>query len=406
MLIRILFVDDEVSRLQQLNRDLQPMARNWDMTFASSGKEALELLSARPFDVVVADMHMPGMDGAQVLMTVSNQYPDMIRYIMADSADMDGVILANSPAHQYLPKPATLESLRGAIERTFALRNLLAGDSLRTIISQIRSLPGLPSIYLRISEELRSRDCSMAKIGQLIEMEPGLSVKVLKLVNSAFYGLRQHIASPAHAATLLGLDEIQSMVLLFNVFEQFDRIQMQVPEFSLEEVQQHSIRVSSFVRAIGRQEGMPRKEVDELSMAGLLHDVGKLILAQNFPQHYNKAIALAKEKKVSLWMAEWSVFGASHAEVGAYLLGLWGIPQSVSEAVAFHHQPRLSHCTGFSAVAALHVGNALSQIEKLEELDAVKGRLDRNFMVQSRIQDKLVPWQQLSPGRQPAPTAQ
>ena len=397
MIINVLFVDDEIANLRNLQATLRPMQESWNIVFVSSGEEALQTLGKHRFDVIFTDLRMPGVDGMKLLTTVMNKYPHIVRFVMFDKADNEAVLRASSIAHQYLPKFSNLDAIKTAVKRAFALRDLLAGDDLKRVISQVRELPGLPEIYLQISKEVRSAEPSVKRVGELIEKDAGLSAKVLKMVHSAYYGLRQQVASPSHAVSLLGLDTIQSIVLFIDIFEQFDRIRMLVPAFSLEEFQRHSMTVSNYLTVLTKLQGLPQKATEEAAMIGLLHDTGKLVLAQNFPLQYNEALQMAQNKHIALWMAEWTLFGTTHAEVGAYLLGMWGISDLVVEACAFHHQPQMGRQTPERFIATLHVADAFGYVANVDKLDEVKGRIDLPYLNSEQLIDQLPAWRNACP---------
>jgi putative nucleotidyltransferase with HDIG domain len=227
-----------------------------------------------------------------------------------------------------------------------------------------------------------------------------MSAKVLKLVNSAYYGLPQRVASPALAVSLLGTDIIKSMILLIDIFAQFDRISALAPQFNFQNMQRHSLAVGGYARAIAHIERAEQSVMDSYFMAGLFHDIGKLILIANLPQQYNAAIQLSAEQGITISAAELAVFGATHAEVGAYLLGLWGFSDAIVEACAYHHQPAQAQERGIVSVIYVanvydQVGDALLTAEELPDLDAdylaeigVLGRLPSWVEACARLKDE------------------
>ena len=352
----ILFVDDEPRVLQGIQRMLRPMRHEWDMTFVASGQQALEAMAQSSFDVVVSDMHMPGMDGAQLLAEVRKRHPDTVRIILSGYTDQEAVLRSVRPAHQYLSKPCEAETLKAAVARAFALRNFLTDPALTRLISGMESLPSLPSMYLEIMAELQSPDVSTQKVGQIISKDVGMSAKILQIVNSAFFGLPRRVADPGQAVTLLGLDTVKGLALSLQIFEGFDR--RKLPGFPIDELWEHSMTVAASARKIARRESGDEKVSDDAFLAGLLHDVGKLALAENLPMRYARVLTLCEKKGTPHWQGESEVFGATHAEVGAYLLALWGLPDPIVEAVAYHHCPDECPNKAFSPLSAVHAANA------------------------------------------------
>ncbi len=381
---RVLFVDDEPNVLDGLRRMLRPLRSEWDMAFAPDGPTALTMMAEQPFDVVVTDMRMPGMDGAEVLTQVMERWPSAVRIVLSGQSDTETILRSVGPTHQFLAKPCDAETLRDTVQRACALRELLADQLLTEVAAEIDSLPSLPTLYLRIVEAVRHPDTSVAEVGRLIAGDLGMSAKVLQLVNSAFFGIRRHVASPQQAVALLGLDTIRALVLHGQVFKQFPRSVLK--RFSLQALEHHCITVGAYARRLAQLESAPQRVVDNAFMAGLLHDVGKLLLAANLPDVYEEAMRLCDEEGCTPLEAEREVFGASHAEVGAYLLGLWGLADPIVEAVAFHHQPGRCLGRGFEPLTAVHVANAV------ELAGAGEPPVDLEYLTRLGLAERLPDW--------------
>lgn len=355
---QILFVDDEPMILEAMRRMLRDRRNEWEMSFVTSGQEALELLNKGKFDMLISDMRMPGMDGAQLLNETKNRFPEVIRIILSGHSDQEAIMKLVLPAHQYLSKPCEPETLKLTIEREFQLSDLLADDAVKRVISGIDTLPSIPSVYARVMEELRSPDASIGRIAETICTDVGMTAKVLQLVNSAFFGLRQHVSNLMQAVSLLGLDTIKTLVLSIHIFSQFDHEKFS--KLNIAQVWKHSIRVGHFAKMIARAENQPQAQVDDALMAGLLHDVGKLVLATNFPKEYMAVTELAEKESLTIGEAEGRILtGTTHAEIGAYLMGLWGLPHSIIEAIAFHHRPHPDIMQSYNGLLAVHIANLL-----------------------------------------------
>ena len=220
---KILFVDDEPKVLISIRRMLHSLRKEWDMQFAESGPEALSILAQDPFDVIVTDMRMPGMDGAQLLTEVKQNYPQMVRIVLSGHADKEMIYKSVRPAHQYLSKPCDADLLKLTVSRACTLREMLTQDSLKKVVSEMDSLPSLPSLYAEIMEELRKEDASIQKIGEIISRDLGMTAKILQLVNSAFFGIPRHIENSAQAVNLLGMNIVKALVLTMEVFSEFEQ---------------------------------------------------------------------------------------------------------------------------------------------------------------------------------------
>jgi HD-like signal output (HDOD) protein/CheY-like chemotaxis protein len=390
---RVLFVDDEVNVLEGLRRNLRSKKNDWDISFVPSGGEALKLMQTLPFDIIVTDMRMPEMDGAELLERVMRKHPDTVRFILSGQSDQNTILRSIRCAHQFLSKPCDLEILVNSISRALALRELLHNDKLKRFVTEIRVIPSLPKLYFEVLEELQSSNCSIAKIGEIIEKDIGMSAKVLQLVNSAFFGLANRVASPVQASIYLGTDVIKSLVLVAHVFSSMDL--SKVPDLSLEKLQNHSVFTAWATRALVKKEMADDKVVEDSFIAGLFHDIGKLVLAANLPEQYRKVLQLQREKNITGIIAEKQVLGSSHAEIGAYLLGLWGFADSIIEASAYHHSPGLCSEQTFSVLTAVHVANAFYYEWTPEEIGSSAEVLDFSHLSRLGLENSLAGWRDI-----------
>lgn len=388
---RILFVDDEPNVLQGLQRMLRSMRNEWDMDFASGGEEALRKLEEAPFDVIVSDMRMPGMNGAQLLKEVARRYPNVVRIVLSGHSDREYILQLVTTTHQYLAKPCDAETIKDTVNRACALRDLLTSKELGALVSQIKSLPSLPSLYTRIIEILQSDDPSLQKIGEIVSEDIAMSAKVLQLVNSSFFGIARRISNPVQAVMFLGLETVKALVLSVQIFAKWES--SKVKGFDIERLWHHSMTVGAMAKRLAETEQLAARAVDEAFTAGLLHDVGKLILAASLPDAYQKVMAASKAQRIPLWRAEEQAFGTTHAEVGAYLLGLWGLPTSIVEAVAWHHRPAECPARTFCPLTTVHVANAL-WYQSAHEEDNVQV-LDTALIESMGLAERLSAWQSL-----------
>lgn len=389
---RILFVDDEPNVLAGIRRMLHPMREEWEMAFASGGEEALAVLANEPFDVVVSDMRMPGMDGAQLLSEVKQRYPQVVRIVLSGHSEDDMVLRSVGPAHQYLAKPCDPRQLKEIVGRACALRDLLSEDSLRNLVSQMSTIPSLPETYTEIVEELQSPEASIKKVGKIISEDVGMTAKVLQLVNSAFFGLRRHVSDPAQAASFLGVDTLKALVLSIQVFSHFDALEIE--GLCLDTLWNHSAMTGAMAKCTAVAEDGPEQLRDHALLAGLLHDAGKLVIAANLPERYSNVLTSVESEGLEFSEAERRIFTNTHAEVGAYLLGLWGLPDPIVEAVAFHHNPSRCMGDGFTPLTAVHVADALYH-ESRHPRDGKVSVLDTEYLEQLGLADRLPAWRGL-----------
>ena len=362
---RILFVDDEPKVLDGLKRMLYPYRSEWHMVFVSSAAEALQALSQAQFDVLITDVRMPQMSGIELLSEVVERHPHVVRMVLSGMADKEVMLPSVMLAHQYLDKPCDASTLRAAVERVFQLRVILDNPALRQLISRIHSLPSVPAVYSRLMQALQNDDVSPQEIGRIISQDLAMTAKILQLVNSAFFGHRRAITKPTEAVIYLGADTVKALALTVSVFSQFNK--QPIPSFSIEALRDHGMAVATLARNIAKSLGLSKLEMEDAFLGGLLHELGKLVLATNYPTEYGEVLRKIQEQKVSAREAEFDTFGTTYADIGAYLLWLWGLPDPVTEIVARHLQPRPDPAAG--SVVAVHVADGLVGANSGQEIN-------------------------------------
>lgn len=389
---RILFVDDEPQLLGGLRRMLWDRRDVWEMHFAEGGAAALELLERIPMELVVSDVRMPGMDGPEFLEAVRQRWPGTVRMILSGHSDRDFVFRSIKPAHQFLSKPCTPQELKATIQRVLDLREVFTDERLRETVSHIDSLPVLPAVLAELTEALRSPNSTVKTLGDILDKDIGLATGLLKLVNSSFFGIPRRVSSTEQAVTLLGLDTVRALVLAHSLFSRFDS--RRYPDFGLSGLWDHSLGVARLGKALANLEGAGKAAADTCFMAGLVHDAGKLILAELFEEQYTRVLALARSRNITTWAAEMEIFGVSHAEIGAYLLGLWGFEEPVVMGVARHHQPGLAGPQAPLAVPVVHAANALEHALVVIHHQYAEHPLDMESLAALGLSERLETWRE------------
>jgi putative nucleotidyltransferase with HDIG domain len=249
-------------------------------------------------------------------------------------------------------------------------------------------------VYLALAEALADPSTSMADVAKLVEQDIAMSAKCLQLVNSAFFGLGRRINSVQQAVSYLGTDMLKALVFTVEVFHAFQPTRG-AGGFDLDALQSHSLLVARLTPKLlaGQQ------PADEAFVAGVLHDVGKLILVTRLPEQAAAIAAAAQETGRPWHLVEEEVLGVTHAEIGAYLLGLWGLPQQTVEAVAYHHSPTRVPPHGFDVLAAVYVADAL--IDQATETSGCgtpehSGPLDEEYLASLGVADEIPAWQTLA----------
>ncbi len=389
---RILFVDDDHEMLKLIRTKLSSQTNEWELRSKNNGPEALALMEKVGFDAVVSDIEMPNMSGVELLKEVMKRQPHVIRILHSGQTDKEISFKSIEASHQYLAKPWGAKELKATLAQAFALQDSLHSESLKSLVAKLPSLPSLPSSYLEMMQEIQSQEPSLSKVGEIISRDVGMTAKILKLVNSAYFGLRVTVSNPVHAAKLLGLDTIRALVLTYEVFSQFSQIDQKT--LPLAQLMQHCLGVGSLAKMIAKAENQDQELASDTLIAGVLHDTGKLILAQGFPLEYKEVVIEAKEHDMPLWLVEQEAFKSSHAEVGAYLLGLWRLPDAVVEAVAFHHEPLKGGGHEMKPLTAVHAANVIEHEEQSASEPTYTSKLDNEYLTKIGADDRVAVWRE------------
>jgi HD-like signal output (HDOD) protein len=360
---RVLFVDDEPAILDGLRQRLYRARSKWQMGFVNSGVLAIAELEREPYDVIVSDMRMPKMDGAQLLTIVSERWPQTIRIVLSGYSEQVHVMRLVPVAHQYLTKPCLPERLEQVIQRCIQLHELLHEEHLRAAVGGIRQLPAIPRVYARLNTILSREDTTVADVAEVVAGDSGVAAKVLQVVNSAFFRLPRRITRIDHAISHLGFTAIRNLALSAEIFSQWPSRGLP-GGFDPEELQAHAEAIAAAAYALAGR--LPW--ADDALLAGLLHEIGYWILLQQCPKEMCQVLDRARAEGIPLHESEIQVLGTSHAEIGAYLLGLWGFPYPIVEAVAFHHNPLSVQQSEFDVLAALTVGHKICDSAALPAL--------------------------------------
>jgi HD-like signal output (HDOD) protein len=331
---RVLFVDDDPNVLTGLRNVLRTKRHEWDMVFAIGPDEALAKVAEGPFDVVVSDMRMPRMDGATLLAKIKQLQPRAVRMILSGQTELESVMKSVFIAHMFLSKPCDPALLQQVVDRACRLQAILNSDELRASAGKVEMLPAAPKTYVALNEALMAANCSVAVVARIIEHDVGLCAKLLQLVNSAFFGLPRRISSLGETVTYLGIVTIKNLALALETFSTAAG-GSGLSEAALLALQNHSLLTGQIARQI---EAKDPKKAEEAFLAGVLHEVGWLVKVKDPPP----------------------VKPVDRTLLGAYLLGLWGLPHPIMEAVAYHKEPRLLAHSTAELVDIIYVADHLA----------------------------------------------
>lgn len=352
--VRVLLQDPDASRNERLRAHLARQ-RGWSPTCVATVDEAVYALEAGAVDVVVC--RVPPGGAADVLAHASAHHPQALRVALCDGDDPARALPALRHAHRCLSGRARDEDVTLVLRQATRVRALLTDDTLRTLVLGLEVLPSVPLVLQHLLGELRGLSPSVARVGALVEEDPASTAELLRVVNSPLLGLRQSVTDAALAVTLLGLETVGAVLVQQQWLSRSDgRL---LDRVGLGTLFPHSLRTARRAASVGRHFGCGHEDIGTARAAGLLHDIGKLVLAVNFPDRYRQAWTLAATGEVPLRVSETLFVGAPHDWVGGHLLALWGLPDPIVEAVAFHHDPRHGGTTTGVALGLVHLANRL-----------------------------------------------
>jgi putative nucleotidyltransferase with HDIG domain len=332
---------------------------------------------------------MPGMDGATLLQTVKDEYPDIIRVILSGHAEREAVVRALPVCHQFLAKPCEGHALKSVIERACDLQALLKSSPLRSIVGTIDTLPSLPRLCLELTQALSVKGASAHDVAVIIEQDPAMTAKLLQLVNSSYFGLAQPMTNAEQAVGYLGFELLRGLIMDARIFGSVDRA-LSVWGLPFERLQQHSLLTAQIASEVVSDAALRQ----DAYTAGLLHDIGKIVLTVGAPATMS-TILTASRTGAQLEEAE-AFGGVTHAEVGAYLLGVWGLPSVIVEAVAHHHSPTRAAERGFGVLAAVHIADALASAHAPHHLAASRPvALEPGYLESLGVASELPRWTSL-----------
>jgi HD-like signal output (HDOD) protein len=375
-------VDDEPLVLRALGRMTNALRSECEASFAASGEEALNMMGKRPFDVLVSDMRMPGMDGAAVLAQSERHFPETARIILSGYTQYEAALRALPVCHRFLSKPLRAEDLRMVLLRTVALHQLLRDPQMRKLVGGAKDLPARPQVYFQLRSALANPATSMRTIARVVERDVGVTGRLMRAVNNAFFAPSQRITSAQQAVSHLGTEMLTGLVLSLECFGNFEDT---LAECSL--VPTGLERKAYLAASITNELLSDQQQRQDAFLAALMHDSGLLLAASRQPSLVADAVRSSASEHISLPHAERKLWGTTHGEVGAYLLGLWGLPYPVVEAVARVHSPDQQLGADIDVSAAVYLAAALAEAAMTG--DTSSAEIDPGFIARKNLQGRL-----------------
>lgn len=382
----VLFVDDE-PLMRELYASLpRELGEQFRVRTVSSGEEALHAMQEEPAQIVVSDLSMPEMHGGEFLTAVERNYPEAMRVVISGKADQLAVARCLMYGHRYFLKPLKLKELATHLNRISRLRRVIRSDKVKKIVGRSDVLPTPPETYLRLTELIEDNESSMEDLAAVVESDPALTAKLLQVVNSAAFGIGGGITTAAQAVQIAGVEVIRALLLGLQA-RGFAEKKLKNRQL-LSAFWEHSLDTATRCRAIAQAEGLNTNHQANCFTVGILHDIGKLVLAANDEKEYAALVARSTRERVPLYKKELEFYEATHADIGAYLLGLWGLPDEIITAVERHHTLAADLGRKFTPVLCVHVAqNLLPSATRVAELN-------ESFIKECKLSGRIPSWEE------------
>lgn len=380
---------------QALDDIHQVLGAEWEVTSVPGEAEALVQLDQRSFDAFLVDFNLGSPDASELLNQTLEKRPETSRFLLAYEADLALVAAKVLGSHQILPKPIEPASLKSRIEN--GVNESKADESGSDTKAEVGPLPEVPSVYSEVLSALESPEVTVQHVGEMIASDAELTTEVLTLTRSTHLSLPRNINDPVEAVESLGLEVVKALVMARRFLAEHSHLK---PGYlSLEKLWLHSIRVAQIARDLVLFETKDRTLASQALAAGLLHDLGKVVLATNFDDLYGRVHSLARKQPVALWDVEKEMFGANHGEIGACLVGMWNMPSCIVEAAAFHHEPPLGEHEQLTPLAAVHIANVLEHQLRPRDEFRVAPIINAAFLNELGLLQRLPVWRATSGNR-------
>jgi len=389
--MRVMLVDDDPFVTRGLARNLEAIDETMDVILMPGVSEALAAMEKGSVDVLVTDLCMPGQDGTALLREARERYPCMLRFVLSGEAKQEQVLNASLLAHRYLSKPCDAEMLRQVIMESIQSFRRIQNPAVAAVVSRLVELPARKHTLVELMRLLGDEHAETSSIIGELQNDPAMVARLLKIANSPYFGHSGQIYTLDDAINIMGIE------LLASIAGSRSLLLMNPPRpesmLSVEELWQHCIEVMAMVKQVGRHLKLPKNIIREATTAAILHDIGKLILAYANPYGFAAALAKSQSDKIPAWQAEHAIFGNHHAEVGAYLLKLWGLPEPSMRAVAFQHAPHLSNDSEPGASVLLHIADFMVNIHGSKPVTV---NIDRTYLESLKLPSTAEHWSSLT----------
>ncbi len=294
--------------------------------------------------------------------------------------------------HRIYSEQNSIPEIAADTEYLVRISRLIHKKPTRDYILSLGQLPSPPAVYRELNRALNSENSNAEQISDIIGQDPALAAKVLRVVNSAYFGIDRQISSIRESVTMLGIRTLRGLALSGHLMSLYPQ-HRNWSYFSFEELNRRAAMVARLAQYICREMKTSQAVQDQAFVGGLLHDLGLLVLASKDPQSYRKVMVLSAQKELPLCSVEKKMLGLFHGEVGAFLLAHWNLPAPIVEAVLLHHTPQLSVSSEFSPLAAVHIADSLLPQPETEIGANLSNRLMHDYLKRIGVADRVAQWQ-------------
>lgn len=360
---KILFVTTELNTVEKL-RELQlSQKESLEFFFVNKSVDALKIISENNIAIIITDFRIPKFNFSEFFEILHSHYPKIFRVSLYSFKENDEVIRLSKSIHRFIKLPLNQVELLKTINDLVKLIENELDAGLIEKINSFGTIPILPGIYWRLEKEIRRSTFSMNGVAEIIQSDPLMVARLLHIAHSSYYSIPTGVNNLLQALTFLGVDIIKALVLYVKIFS-IEDVSPKTRSI-LKEVKMHSLNVAKLSKAMMEKETSDKNMIELAYMAGLLHDIGKIVLLQlndkqkhsSYSQKIHSFNSDEEEKKL---------FGVSHVNVGSYILRLWNFQDEIIDAVASHHDSSILDNKALSLKEIIFIANAFSY--ELEEM--------------------------------------
>ncbi len=365
---------------------------HWDLRRVDSAASLVACLKESEYQAIVIAPSAQHHRDQGCLVKAKNLQPRAVRAVLPGL--MGGLGQSSRTCdlvHRIYADHHSTETIADSLETQVKLNRLINKPQNRDFFSTGGPLPSAPLVYKELTDALNNPNSSFPQIATIVQQDQAMAAKLLRMVNSAFFGLQRQVSNINEAVSLVGLRTLRGLALsghLANMYPQHD----QWTAFSFEKVNERSLMVARLAMQIAKDMRANAAIQDQAFLAGLLHDIGTLFIASKKPAHYLDVMRVSSENKVSICAVEKKRLGFFHGEIGAYLLANWGLPAQVVEAVLLHHTPQLCGDHQFTPLTAVHIADALIPAVQNETGAVLANKLVNDYVAATGASQQLGLW--------------